>query len=109
MNGIKGCNHPPTASCEHCFQESRLRMTSKDQLAEIEKHFKNMNNFGWPEDVWWLIARVKKLTEALEWYAQGGSMTLPTIKIKNMDEISELPVMVMQQATDVARKALDEE
>lgn len=34
---------------------------TKTRLEEIENHFKNMNNFGWPEDVKWLINRVKEL------------------------------------------------
>lgn len=41
-------------------------MTPQEQLEWIKKHFKNMNNFGWPEDVRWLIARVEQLEKALK-------------------------------------------
>ena len=41
-------------------------MKPSEKLKKIEDHFKNMNNFGWPEDVNWLIARVKALTDALK-------------------------------------------
>lgn len=43
-------------------------MTHEERLKEIENHFKNMNNFGWPEDVSWLIARVKELEAVIEAY-----------------------------------------
>jgi hypothetical protein len=41
-------------------------MTPDERFKEIENRFKNMNNFGWPEDVTWLTARVKKLTKFIK-------------------------------------------
>ena len=40
-------------------------MKPQEQLEQIKKHFKNMNNFGWPEDVRWLVARINQLEQVL--------------------------------------------
>ena len=37
----------------------------------METRLSKCNPYGWPEDVKYLIARVRRLTDALEFYATG--------------------------------------
>lgn len=52
------------------------------------------------------VEHLLPVLEACEWYAKGGSFQIKTIKLEQIDDLSRVPVMALEQATQEARSAI---
>jgi len=82
-------------------------MKPSERIKEIETNGLDTNHPDDWNEVTWLIARVKRLEEALEFYANGWIQQASHLDKKGLIHTRYTNLVIKNDAGEVARKALE--